>query len=76
MIKKIYNKLADIAKKIYDKIAAIARKTADFAVKYSLLAYEKVVKPLYISIADKLRKLKNIMVAVFQAIYTSIKTVC
>ncbi len=43
-------------------------------VRYSVLAYEKVVKPLYISIADKIRKLKDFIVYLFTVVIKSIKS--
>lgn len=59
---------------IYLKIADTAEKTANFTVKYSKIFYEKVVKPLYISIADKLRTVKDMFVKLMKAILKSVKS--
>jgi hypothetical protein len=61
-------------KQLFEKVKQVSVKAKDATVKYSIIAYEKVVKPLYLSIADKIRKLKDLIVAIFTALFQSIKS--
>lgn len=67
-IKKIWTKVAD-------KVIVMSRKTRDVTVKYSVLAYEKVIKPLYLKIADLIRKIRDFLTFMFKKIYLALTTI-
>ena len=54
---------------------AVGVKTVDFTVKYSVLAYEKVIKPLYLKIADFIRKIRDFLVFIYQKVYLALKNI-
>ena len=58
-----------------DKVKIVGKKTSDFTIKYSMMAYEKVIKPLYLKIADIIRKVRDILVTVFKKVFNTLKTV-
>ena len=45
------------------------------AVKYSVMAYEKVIKPLYLKIADVIRKIKNFFVLIFKKVFLTLRSI-
>ena len=45
------------------------------AVKYSVRAYEKVIKPLYLKIADVIRKIKNFFVLIFKKVFLTLRSI-
>ena len=45
------------------------------AVKYSVMAYEKVIKPLYLKIADVIRKIKKFFVLIFKKVFLTLRSI-
>jgi hypothetical protein len=75
VLKKCFDFMVKWLKKGADKVEKVGKKVADFTVKTSMLFYEKVIKPLYVQIADKIRKLINVLVVVSKHLYKAVKTV-
>lgn len=73
-IEKVINKIMDVISWIGNKIKRASIRVKNATVEYSILFYEKVVKPLYVSIADKIRNLIKLITAIFRAIFRSIKS--
>lgn len=59
---------------VFNMVKRVSIRVKNFTVEYSILFYENVVKPLYVSIADKIRKLVQLFTAIFKAIFKSIKS--
>lgn len=73
VLAKIWKKIAEKSTQAYDVVYKVAEKAAVATVYYSILAYEKVVKPLYIKIADLIRKCRDSLVSFFKFTLNSLK---
>jgi hypothetical protein len=75
LVKKIITKIKNLLKKIWNFIKQKATIAKDKAVYVGNLFIEKVAKPLYLSIVEKLIALKKVIVLVFKAIMNSFKAI-
>ena len=74
-IKKVGQLIASVFKMVAKKVSEWGKKCANFTIKTSKTFYYRILKPLYIKIADNIRRFVKFLTFVFRKIFTALKTV-
>jgi uncharacterized membrane protein YqjE len=74
-LKKVGRWVAKVIEKMAKKLQEWGNKCTDFTIKTSKIFYYRVLKPLYIKIADNIRKLVNFLTYVVRKLLTALRAV-
>lgn len=71
----LWEKITEKAAWLWRKLKIAGEKTAAFTAKYSKIVYKRIFLPLYLRVANILRKIKDFVVLLFQKVFSVLKTI-